>query len=521
MAITKKIASGDTLSKIATQFGTTVDAIMALNKNNPSVKSKDLIIAGGSLNLPDAPVAPPNSATQGVTTPKVTPTVAQTGAGSGQPVAPSNTGSSVLPTSIPDSGMSASFLSGMSKDIDTATKNLENIFAPPPEPGSTEELSSPAYRALQSSKAGTKASFDAAREDITDQALIGNIDRAKARELLGLSPAAIRSSIEKFTVQSDNFDKSIARSIERLTMEEQAALDNEDYQYAQQLRQQKIDFTNAQLQASQTRMNFLTTAFNMLLGEKQYQQQSTQFEQTQASNRLNLMLQAGGGNFDKMSPAQQATLANDAQVLGIPLDTVKEIISSPQVKFHVVKGNSVYLFDAAGRLVNSINVGGGSGRGSGDGTSDYFRGYLSGDIPGVSSVPADQKDAFMSKLTSIKDDAVGSLVWNERNALGSAADIGKQSPEDVKKDIAKRVAEQVFKSPGTITKILGGDKGYSSIDDGAKINEVVDQYVDALIPDDYVLKVMMKAKNPFVSAFSNDNSNNVDTSQPTITFGDQ
>ncbi len=46
------IKKGDTLGALATQHGTTVAELMSANKDNPSVKSSELIIAGGTLNLP-------------------------------------------------------------------------------------------------------------------------------------------------------------------------------------------------------------------------------------------------------------------------------------------------------------------------------------------------------------------------------------------------------------------------------------------------------------------------------------
>src|SRR3990167_8948747 len=52
------IKSGDSLGKIAAANGTTVDALMAANKGNNAVKSADLIVAGGNLNLPDKVAAP-------------------------------------------------------------------------------------------------------------------------------------------------------------------------------------------------------------------------------------------------------------------------------------------------------------------------------------------------------------------------------------------------------------------------------------------------------------------------------
>lgn len=53
-----QIKSGDTLGELALQFDTSIDELLNLNVDNPSVRSADLIIAGGSLNIPE-PVAPP------------------------------------------------------------------------------------------------------------------------------------------------------------------------------------------------------------------------------------------------------------------------------------------------------------------------------------------------------------------------------------------------------------------------------------------------------------------------------
>ena len=46
-----EIKSGDTLSELAQEYGMSVGQIMNLNENNPSVKNKDFILAGGTLKL--------------------------------------------------------------------------------------------------------------------------------------------------------------------------------------------------------------------------------------------------------------------------------------------------------------------------------------------------------------------------------------------------------------------------------------------------------------------------------------
>jgi len=48
------VKPGDTTSALANKWGTTVEEIMFANKGNPSVKTKDLIIAGGTMQIPGA-----------------------------------------------------------------------------------------------------------------------------------------------------------------------------------------------------------------------------------------------------------------------------------------------------------------------------------------------------------------------------------------------------------------------------------------------------------------------------------
>ena len=51
MATTYKIKSGDTLSAIASKFGTTISAIQ---KANPKIKNVNLIVAGDTITIPTA-----------------------------------------------------------------------------------------------------------------------------------------------------------------------------------------------------------------------------------------------------------------------------------------------------------------------------------------------------------------------------------------------------------------------------------------------------------------------------------
>lgn len=53
------IKKGDNLSSLAQQYGTTVGELVNANKGNVAVKSADLIIAGGQLNIPGKVTTPP------------------------------------------------------------------------------------------------------------------------------------------------------------------------------------------------------------------------------------------------------------------------------------------------------------------------------------------------------------------------------------------------------------------------------------------------------------------------------
>jgi LysM repeat protein len=66
---TIQISQGDNLSALASKYGTTVDSLLASNKDNPAVKSANLIIAGGNLNIPDPVGAPPAGPASGTGTP--------------------------------------------------------------------------------------------------------------------------------------------------------------------------------------------------------------------------------------------------------------------------------------------------------------------------------------------------------------------------------------------------------------------------------------------------------------------
>lgn len=61
-----KINPGDTLSAIAEREGSSVQEIFDINQKNPSVRTKDLIIAGGTINIPTALDTTPEAITEDI-----------------------------------------------------------------------------------------------------------------------------------------------------------------------------------------------------------------------------------------------------------------------------------------------------------------------------------------------------------------------------------------------------------------------------------------------------------------------
>jgi hypothetical protein len=389
MAIIKK---GDSLSSIAAANNLTVDQLFALNKNNPAVKNKNLIVQGGNITLPTGTqtkpspsvVASTTAATVGATTtpsatniqipsikppgivkqpvtpaapavagatgapaatatpaapaaapvptpavpspgtppvsapldaatiqvlkssgatfnqdgtyslggkhfdasgnPIVTPPIsaaaktALTAAGatfnpdgsytiggktydaSGNPVT-----TAVTPSSVPSTDWAGSFATYGAEmaDIGNQLSALDTSIAS--SLGSTP-LEGPLHeQRLQDIRAGAERS----RSDVQAAAETATLGQQKAGELLGLGPAAVKYKVDQFTAESNQLFKSITTSLAQIEQDKNNAILNEDYNYANQLNQEKLNLLQAQRTAITDRQSFMTNAFNIMLGAKQ------------------------------------------------------------------------------------------------------------------------------------------------------------------------------------------------------------------------------------------------------------
>jgi hypothetical protein len=199
----------------------------------------------------------------------------------------------------------------------------------PPIPGSQEELTSPDYLAKEAAKRTILNETERSRAEILEQARLGEIDRSRALEQISAMPAASKPVIDEFVAKSDNFVNSISRAIERLQEEEDNALLQNDINYANQIRQKKLDYYNLLQTNLQNSINFMMNTYNMMLTGKQYQQQEKQAAETEATNYLNTVISAYAGSgmtVDTLPPETQQRLMRYASVLGLTPDVLDRML---------------------------------------------------------------------------------------------------------------------------------------------------------------------------------------------------
>jgi hypothetical protein len=231
---------------------------------------------------------------------------------------------------INDLDFSASFayLTQAAKQMSELGQTVANELKPPA-PGSQEELTSPDYLAKEAAKSTILNETERSRAEIEEQARLGEIDRRRALEQISAMPAASKPVIDEFVAKSDNFVNSISRAIERLQDEEDNALLQNDLNYANQIRQQKLDYYNLLQTNLQNSTNFMMNAYNMMLTGQQYQQETQKAAETEASNYLNTVIGAYAGSgmtVDTLPAETQQRLIRSASVLGLTPDVLDRML---------------------------------------------------------------------------------------------------------------------------------------------------------------------------------------------------
>jgi len=330
-----KVKGGDTLWDIAASFG-----IPAAQRDTALWKSwgftgdvRQLPI-GFSLNIP-APSAPPASSTA-VIPPDDPSNKYNTVTGKLNPNYKGDvTDVAAKDKEEPEDDFSASFsyLSQTGKDLAALGKEMAGDFAKPAAPGSPEELASAGYKAKEAAITGIKTETARSKEEIQDALRLSEVSKSRALEQIAASPAASRAVIDSFVVQSDNFTNAINRSIERLQADENNAIAQANYAYANEIHQQKLDYYNMLQTNLQNSINFTTSAFNMLLSGKQYERQLAQDEYTKASDFINTTIKAYAGSgetIDTLSPENAKSIMDQAAILGLDKDTLDRMFAGTQ-----------------------------------------------------------------------------------------------------------------------------------------------------------------------------------------------
>lgn len=330
-----KVKKGETLWDIAASFGIpAAQRDTALWKSWGFTGNASQLPIGFSLNIP-APSAPPASSTA-VIPPDDPSNKYNTVTGKLNPNYKGDvTDVTVKDEEKPEDDFSASFsyLSQTGKDLAALGKEMAGDFAKPAAPGSPEELASAGYKAKEAAITGIKTETARSKEEIQDALRLSEVSKSRALEQIAASPAASRAVIDSFVAQSDNFTNSINRSIERLQADEDNAIAQANYAYANEIHQQKLDYYNMLQTNLQNSINFTTSAFNMLLSGKQYERQLAQDEYTKASDFINTTITAYAGSgetIDTLSPENAKSIMDQAAILGLDKDTLDRMFAGTQ-----------------------------------------------------------------------------------------------------------------------------------------------------------------------------------------------
>ena len=225
-----------------------------------------------------------------------------------------------------EEGYAASFtyLTKAGEQLTEISKKMAEEFPLPPAVGTPEEQALLAGR-----KEAIVAEVARSREEITDIAQAARVERGRAMEMISAAPVTSRYTVESFITKSDNFDKAMTRSIERLQAEENRALAQEDYDYAAQIRQQRMDYYTIQKEMVRDSIDFMRTAYDMLLTGRQFARQERLDVESYATNYMNITIPAYAGSgvsMDTLPIEVSSKLLEQGAVLGLDVNTINRML---------------------------------------------------------------------------------------------------------------------------------------------------------------------------------------------------
>jgi len=406
--------------------------------------------------------------------------------------------------------MAASFASTEMGDLTQLNQSYKDLFDPASMDTSVEQ-----QRQLQEQQ--IQGSYGDAMKELQAVQQSGKQQLSRAMELLQLSPTASLEKINEFNSMANQFNTSMAAQINSLTRDENIAIEQNNLDAANQIRQAKLDAFNAQRQMLTDRWNIVSNAFNMMLSGQQAQAQLQANEQTTATNQLNWALQAFGGKSLSEIPADaQAGIQNAALTLGMSPSEVNDLLrnSGPATKI-VAHGDYIYAVDSAGNVLNRTYAPAASGGSSVD-PNLAIAAYRDGDVMSLTSKTAPIVESWIQQQRS---DVIGDLVWQQRDvAYNTLLKNGNPAQEtvstlvdNVKINAINSVISQLKDSPQTLSALLGktlmpGYKLTEGTADYQRVYNAVAARVDSLISSDYLHNVIAKANQPYLNTLLMDTS---------------
>jgi len=241
-------------------------------------------------------------------------------------------------------GASASFLAGMGdimKKMGTKTEELATAYPKPEE----EEVNLLEQKRLAEER--TKLGYAITREEIGEQAEWSRRELERYREQFETLPMLSKRDVEAYTDKVEELHSKVSKQLERLELEEQNALDTLDYNYADQVRKVKLDYLNFQNQLLQNQFSILNNAFNIQNAVEERKRQQKADAQTQASNILNTVLSSYSGvPYDSLPQTVKDALETSTEILGIPLDAVRNLVSQKKANLDIVReGDYTSVYD--------------------------------------------------------------------------------------------------------------------------------------------------------------------------------
>ena len=448
------------------------------------------------LDVPGSTYAPYTPPPQPKTSPIASTTPTTSGTTSG------TTLGTTLGTTSDGIGVSASFLT---QGVQSILANLNDIQAQMPTATETEAAIN---QERDLSRREIQQRFAEARSDIEEQKEAGMNEIERTRESLGLTPAVLGNKIREFNESTDNFFSKISKSIENLTQEEELALEKNDLDYANQIRQAKIDYINTQRQLMQDKFNTLTNFYNIMLTGQQIQRQEKIDAQTDASNKLNTILQTYGGkgiSFDTLPTETKSAIEDSASVLGIPLDVIKDQMAMVQRDLQIVReGDYTSIYDkSTGSRIQRYYA-----PSSNTSSSIDFESFIRGNVS--------EKDAMKNpdnrqKLMLLQNDALGGLIWNGRKNMEADISRNTKNPPTPQSLMIRRemlidsITDELAAHPLDVSKYLGINYSiFSLTKDSPEYNSLRDfvkERVEELIPDSWIYNKVAAAQNPLLWAF--------------------